>query len=229
VEDKRPQFVSKRTLREQLADVLREKILRAEFVPGEKINEKEIAEMYQVSRGPVREALRQIEEEGLVTYTSQKGCVVKVLTYEEMSELYLIRSTLEELAVKIFDGKMSREGLYKLQSAVDDIERNAEKKDLYEIIAADERFHSAIVEEAGCERLYHMWKSLQGANTATYHTMKSQGLMPYDVLGRNHQWILDFFKRQADVDTITKEISDHYAVVPKTLHQATRQNESAEE
>ena len=67
MEDKRPQFVSKRTLREQLADVLREKILRAEFVPGEKINEKEIAEMYQVSRGPVREALRQIEEEGLVT------------------------------------------------------------------------------------------------------------------------------------------------------------------
>lgn len=211
----------KRTLREQLADILREKILRAEFTPGEKINEKEIAEKYQVSRGPVREALRQIEEEGLVTYASQKGCVVKMLSYEEMSESYLIRSTLEGLAVKIFAGKMTPEGIKKLEQAIEDIKENARKKDLYEIIAADERFHSAIVEESGCERLYRMWKSLQGTNAATYYTMKSQGLMPYDVLDRNHQWILDLFKKQADVDVIVKEISDHYAVVPETLYQET--------
>lgn len=213
--------VLKRTLREQLADILREKILRAEFIPGEKINEKEIAEKYQVSRGPVREALRQIEEEGLVTYASQKGCVVKILSYEEMSEAYLIRSTLEGLAVKIFSGKMCREGIEKLEQAIEDIAKNAQKQDLYEIIAADERFHSAIVEESGCERLWRMWKSLQGTNAATYYTMKSQGLMPYDMLDRNHQCILDLFKKQADVDTIVKEISEHYVVVPETLYQET--------
>lgn len=211
----------KRTLREQLADILREKILRAEFVPGEKINEREIAEKYQVSRGPVREALRQIEEEGLVTYASQKGCVVKMLSYEEMSESYLIRSTLECLAVKIYKGMMTQEGIDKLQQAIDDLKENARKQDLYEIIAADERFHSAIVEEAGCEKLYHMWKSLQGTNAATYYTMKSHGLMPYDVLGKNHQRILDLFKEQVDVETIVKSISDHYAVVPETLYEET--------
>ncbi|MDE7036452.1 MAG: GntR family transcriptional regulator [Lachnospiraceae bacterium] len=213
--------VSRKTLHEQLADILREKILRAEILPGEKINEKEIAHRYQVSRGPVREALRQIEEEGLVTYASQKGCVVKAMTYEEMSEAYLLRSTLECLAVKIFDGKMSQEGLIKLQQAIDDIEENAKKKELYEIISADERFHSAIVEESGCDRLYKMWKSLQGSNTATYYTMKSEDLMPYDVLGRNHQYILDLFRKQMDVDTIVREIDLHYSVVPQTLYQAT--------
>lgn len=229
MKNKNQLVVLKRTLREQLADILREKILRAEFTPGEKINEKEIAETYQVSRGPVREALRQIEEEGLVTYASQKGCVVKMLSYEEMSESYLIRSTLEGLAVKIYSGKMSAEGIDKLQQAVDDLKENAEKQDLYEIIAADERFHSAIVEEAGCDRLYRMWKSLQGTNAATYYTMKSQGLMPYDVLDRNHQWILDLFKENAAVDVIIERISKHYAVVPETLYEETRKSGTKEE
>ena len=87
--------LSKRTLRERIAEILRMQILRGDIKPGERIIEEEISKKYEVSRGPVREALRQIEEEGLVTYVPHKGCVVKVLTHEEMSEAYLIRSTLE--------------------------------------------------------------------------------------------------------------------------------------
>lgn len=70
-------------------------------MPGERIVEEEIAEKFHVSRGPVREALRHIEEEGLITYESHKGCTVKEISYEEMQEKYLVRSTLEILAVRI--------------------------------------------------------------------------------------------------------------------------------
>lgn len=211
---------SKKTLREQLAEILRSQILSAEIAPGERIIEEEISKKYQVSRGPVREALRQIEEEGLVTYIPHKGCVVKMLTHEEMSEAYLIRSTLEGLAVKIYSGKMSQDGMNKLQESIHNLQSAAEEKNLYEIIMADEQFHQAIVEEAGCKKLLQMWKSLGGTNSCTYYTMKSQGLMPYDVLGLNHQYILDLFRKGEAAETIVDAISKHYMVVPETLYKA---------
>lgn len=219
---------SKRTLREQLAEILRNQILSAEIAPGERIIEEEISKKYQVSRGPVREALRQIEEEGLVTYIPHKGCVVKILTHEEMSEAYLIRSTLEGLAVKIYAGKMSREGRDRLQESIRDMQEAAKEKKLYEIITADEYFHETIVAESGCKKLLQIWKSLVGANAGTYYTMKSQGLMPYDMLGRNHQFILNLFEKGEDTETIVNAISEHYMVVPETLYKATCENGSAE-
>lgn len=217
--------LSKRTLRERIAEILRKQILQADIKPGERINEEELAKKFQVSRGPVREALRQIEEEGLVTYIPHKGCIVKMQTPEEMSEAYLIRSTLEGLAVKVYSGKMSSEGLAKMEESVVELREKAIEKDLYGIITADEKFHEAIVEEAGCKRLLRMWKSLEGANTSTYHTMKSQGMMPYEVLEANHRFIMELFEQQKDADTIVQAISEHYMVVPETLYKATNKEE----
>ena len=90
-------MIIRKTLREQVVEILRHKILSGEIKPGERIIEAKVAEELKVSRGPLREALRQIEEEGLVVYEAQKGCVVKTMTYEEMQETYLIQSTLEKL------------------------------------------------------------------------------------------------------------------------------------
>lgn len=94
-------MIIRKTLREQVVEILRHKILSGEIKPGERIIEAKVAEELKVSRGPLREALRQIEEEGLVVYEAQKGCVVKTMTYEEMQETYLIQSTLEKLAVQM--------------------------------------------------------------------------------------------------------------------------------
>lgn len=101
--------ISRKTLREQVAEVLRKKILNGEIKPGERMIEAQISEEFQTSRGPVREALRQLEEEGLLEYESHKGCIVRTMTYAEMQEAYLIRSTLEELAVKMCSGKLTEE------------------------------------------------------------------------------------------------------------------------
>ncbi|MCB7304293.1 GntR family transcriptional regulator [Bariatricus massiliensis] len=214
---KKPAIV-KTTIREQVVEVLRKKIFSGEIKPGERIVEADVSEMLQVSRGPIREALRQIEEEGLITYEAHKGCVVRLLSHRDMQELYLIRSTLEGLAVKIYSARMSTAGINKLQKAVDDIAEAAEKKSLFDIVEADERFHDAMVEEAGCEKLYQMWKSLGGANAATYYTMNTEELMPYDYLAINHQYILDLLKKDAGVDKVVEAVSEHYMVVPETLY-----------
>ena len=91
--------IQRKTLWQQIADVLREDIIRGKIKPGERIVEEDIAEKFHVSRGPVREALRHIGEEGFVVYESHKGSTVKTISYEEMQEKYLVRSTLKVLAM----------------------------------------------------------------------------------------------------------------------------------
>ena len=101
--------IQRKTLWQQIADVLREDIIQGKIKPGERIVEEDIAENFHVSRGPVREALRHIGEEGFVVYESHKGSTVKTISYEEMQEKYLVRSTLEVLAIRIIAGKLPEE------------------------------------------------------------------------------------------------------------------------
>ena len=133
-------MIIRKTLREQVVEILRHKILSGEIKPGERIIEAKVAEELKVSRGPLREALRQIEEEGLVVYEAQKGCVVKTMTYEEMQETYLIQSTL--------DPKKYQELLNEAKFEVDD----QKKAELYlqaeELVVKSGLIEPTYVEEA---------------------------------------------------------------------------------
>ena len=162
-------MIIRKTLREQVVEILRHKILSGEIKPGERIIEAKVAEELKVSRGPLREALRQIEEEGLVVYEAQKGCVVKTMTYEEMQETYLIQSTLEKLAVQMCGGEISKEQDEEMQKLVLSMEKAANQKNLYEVIEFDEQFHECIVKTAHSEKLHRIWKILEGGNTAAYY------------------------------------------------------------
>ena len=210
--------VMKKTLREQIAEILRKKILSGEIKPGERLIEAEISEEYQVSRGPVREALRQIEEEGLITYLSHKGCIVRELTYEDMQESYLIRSALEILAVEIYEANLPKEYEDEMEEIIKEMEGASNLKDVYSIVELDERFHCCIVEASGCSKLLKMWKMLEGDNAATYLTMRNEVLMPFAVIARNHRWILEALQSH-DVSETQRKIREHYMVVPQTLYE----------
>lgn len=214
--------LSHRTLREQIVDILRRRIFNGEIQPGEKIKESELAEAFSVSRGPIREALRQIEQEGLVEYSPHRGCTVRTLTHDNIKEVYLIRSNLECLAVKMYDGRMSREGIEKLEELVQQIGRAAKEHNLYEVVKYDEAFHAQIVSEAKSRRLFKMWSFLEGENAATYYTMNEADLMPLNYLERNHRFILDEIQN-GTLDSICRIIEEHYMIVPATLHQKKRE------
>ena len=151
-------MIIRKTLREQVVEILRHKILSGEIKPGERIIEAKVAEELKVSRGPLREALRQIEEEGLVVYEAQKGCVVKTMTYKEMQETYLIQSTLEKLAVQMCGGEISKEQDEEMQKLVLSMEKAANQKNLYEVIEFDEQFHECIVKTAHSENFIESGK-----------------------------------------------------------------------
>lgn len=207
---------SYKTLREQVVIILRKRILAGEIKPGEKIKELEISKELNISRGPVREALRQIEQEGLISYSPNKGCTVKTISPSEMSEIYLIRSTLEVLAVKIYSGNMRESTIKKLEQLADEIGEMSKRNDLYGIVENDENFHSTIVEEAEIKTLYDTWKSFEGGNAAAYYTMRSS--IP-KAIRANHYMIIDAFKER-DLNKICQVIQDHYMVVPEYLYKS---------
>ncbi|MCD8084682.1 MAG: GntR family transcriptional regulator, partial [Clostridiales bacterium] len=78
--------LSYRTLRENIADIIRMKIINQELKPGDHIVEAELANEFGISRGPIREALRQLENEGLIEYTRNVGCSVKQITIQDSYE-----------------------------------------------------------------------------------------------------------------------------------------------
>lgn len=87
-------------LHNRVCSVLRQAILKGDFKPGERLVQMELAELIGVSRMPVREALRTLEIEGLVSMEPHKGAVVRSIQKEDIIEIYELRATLEPLALK---------------------------------------------------------------------------------------------------------------------------------
>jgi DNA-binding GntR family transcriptional regulator len=94
-------------LRQELVGRLRDAIVTAEYPPGARLVEREIRERFGVSRTVIREALRQLETEGLVTIVPQRGPVVTVLSLADAAALYEFRSSLESLAAEKFAERAS--------------------------------------------------------------------------------------------------------------------------
>lgn len=208
---------SHKTLREQVAKILRKRILSGHIQPGEKVKEVEISKEFNISRGPVREALRQIEQEGLIEYSANKGCTVKTLSPAKMSEVYLVRYTLETLAIRIYSGNIKKSLIEKLDRIAGDIGYAAKRGDLNGIVENDERFHETIVREAGIDRLLRLWKNFEGDNADAYYTIHEKGTMPsYERLEHNHRVIVQAFKAEK-TDTICEVIQSHYMIVPEYL------------
>lgn len=209
--------LSKRTLREQIFEILRKKILLGEIKPGSRLIETEITAEYNVSRGPVREALRQMEEEGLITYIPQKGCVVSEITYEDIREAYLIRAALEILAIEICNGELSETIEKKMEESIAEMVKASTMRDINLLMTADEKFHCCIVEAAGFKRLKKMWKSFEGVNAATYLTISEEELTSVKMIERNHRIILNTIKSH-DVEAASKKIKEHYGAIPERLY-----------
>jgi DNA-binding GntR family transcriptional regulator len=112
-------------VRTQVIDNLRQAIIDCRFLPGQRLIERELVELTGVSRTSIREALRELTAEGLVTSVPNKGNVVTRVSAKEAAQLYEVRSALEGLAGRIFVRNASAKSRYDLAEAMRDIERAA--------------------------------------------------------------------------------------------------------
>ncbi|MBO8154041.1 GntR family transcriptional regulator [Thermovirga sp.] len=142
-------------------ETLREAIFRRELKDGDKLIESELAEKLNVSRTPVREALRMLESEGLVERIPRKGLFVKGLSKEDIIEIYSIRQALEALAIRSVCKNITDEELKELKRLYSQMEEAYEQGDDNKLFALSQKFNEAIVAPSNMPRLLSL--------LATYH------------------------------------------------------------
>ncbi|MGA9009181.1 MAG: GntR family transcriptional regulator [Xanthobacteraceae bacterium] len=143
-------------LRHQVLDYLREGIIAGRLAPGSRLVERELIEMLGVSRTVIREALRQLETEGLVAAVANKGPVVRELTSVEANDLYAIRGVLIGLAARLFVQNADPTAMEKLRAALDETVRGYRAADPALVFEAKSRFYDILVEGAASESLSTM-------------------------------------------------------------------------
>ncbi|PDT50123.1 GntR family transcriptional regulator [Sinorhizobium fredii] len=134
------------TLRAKVEETLRQAIAAGRFKPGQRLVERELCEKLGVGRTSVREALRQLEAEGLITSYPHKGPVVSTITYEEAVQLYTVRALLESFAGQQFAENGSAEDIATLQAAVVDFEAAAESGVGSRLIEAKNAFYDCLMD-----------------------------------------------------------------------------------
>lgn len=148
--------------RERVAEILREAITTGDLEVGQKLTELELAAQLGTSRAPVREALRQLEQEGLVVSYPYRGTEVLGVSQEEIENVLVpIRVALERFA---FDKAMSvvtDDDIAGLESIIDSMDAAASAGDLARLADDDIRFHEAIVILSGQQHCLQIWRTIQ--------------------------------------------------------------------
>jgi GntR family transcriptional regulator of gluconate operon len=140
----------------QVLDQLRALVVRGDLAPGTHLVEGKVAEEFGVSRGPVRDALRQLEIEGLVEPRS-RGVSVRGLDDDDLRELYALRGALEGLAIRQTIARRASVDWSVLDTAVEAMWQAADARDPARFAAADMDFHSAFYDLCGNRRLAAAW------------------------------------------------------------------------
>lgn len=125
---------------------LRHAIVGGELVPGQRVNQEDVAEMLGVSIAPVREALRVLEQEGQVTYKPRRGYFVTELRIEDLEEIYALRQILEERAARQALPTLGEDDLERIAVAAEDCVAAAERGDVAAELEANRRFHFGLLE-----------------------------------------------------------------------------------
>jgi DNA-binding GntR family transcriptional regulator len=131
-------------LRQELINQIRSAILTSEYEPGSRLVERHLCDRYGVSRTVVREALRQLEAEGLVTIVPNRGPIVTKLSPQDAAALFEVRGELEALAARLFAQRATREERERLEQAVDDVATAFARGNLQDALTAKDAFYEAL-------------------------------------------------------------------------------------
>jgi DNA-binding GntR family transcriptional regulator len=147
-------------LRQRVEEVLRQAIIEGRLAPGQRLTERQLTEMTGVSRTLIREALRQLESQGLISVIPNKGPVVRELTVAEGRDLYAIRGVLEGLAARYFVENANEAMAAELSAAIDAVVAAYERGDYPEALKTKNHFYDVLFRGSGSETLSSMLQAL---------------------------------------------------------------------
>jgi DNA-binding GntR family transcriptional regulator len=169
-------------LRQQVAARIRGAIVAGEFKPGQRLVERDLCEMFGVSRPPVREALRQLDAEGFIQTVPNRGPIVTELNPGSVRSLYEVRAVLEAQAAKLFSERASNEEIKALTAATKEIERTYKKGTADEKLAAKNHFYDILIDGSRNEMLSAMFRTINDRiNVLRRMSMASRERLPHSL------------------------------------------------
>ncbi len=193
-------------LRDVVFNTLREAILKGDLKPGERLMELQLASQLGVSRTPIREALRRLEQEHLIEETS-KGSLVLGITQEDLRDIYLIRQHIEGLAAFRAAQTITDEQLGELSEILDLQEFYAKRGDAVQIKGADHQFHELIYRYSGSNVIYNTLKPLH-TKVQKYRQVSVQNSARALVSVEEHREILNALAAH-DAELAQKMMTEH--------------------
>lgn len=146
---------TEKSLRGQVFDKIRSDILNGKYKRGEELVESSIGKELGISRTPVREAIRQLELEGLVQLVPNKGAFVTGISEKDVRDIYLIRARLEGLAARMAAKNITPELLEAMEETVVLSEYHAKKEHYEQVCEMDSKFHKLLYKASGSRILEH--------------------------------------------------------------------------
>ena len=211
--------LEKTSLRQQALSALRRAITTGELPPGTHLVETDLSGALHISRGTLREAMRQLQQEGLISVTGERGRLsVRHLDAKEIKDIFNVRAALESLAASSLAARSDRaDAVAQLREAVAEMmaswaASNLEDRaasNLEDRIEADLKFHRTMCHLTGNETLLHSWSSLEGSiRMSIMFAGMDRALKNMDV--KRHSDIVDAIE-SGDVAKATATVRDHMA------------------
>ena len=154
--------IIRRTLHDELLERIRQMIIDGDLEPGDKVPEKELCERFGVSRTPLREALKVLASEGLVTLTPNRGAMIADLTLDDLEEAFPVMGALEALSGEMACANITDQELASIKQLHEKMVAHYEARELRPYFRTNQQIHELILAAAGNRTLSSLYRSLEG-------------------------------------------------------------------
>ena len=187
-----------------VAEELERMIIRGELQAGDRINESALAQMFSISRGPIREACRSLEKSNLVRVVTNRGVFVREMSVAQAAEIYDVRAHLFGLAGRLAASRISFRDVAELRAMVAEMQ---EAKDIDAYYPLNVAFHARLVELAGNRRVAELYNAL----SKELHLFRRRGLVQGEAMvlsNREHMRIIEAL-RDHSCELSERTMADH--------------------
>ncbi len=195
------------SLTDNIAGVIRARILKGEYKIGEKIKETHVAEELSVSRTPIRKAFKQLEEEGLIEYVPNKGCFAKGFTKRDIEDVYAVRKVLEELTVEWAVKRITDEEVQAMANKCQEMQGYVDQADSARVLATNKEFHEIIYHATGSRFMSQVLRSYKEYIEQTTRPIFYEPRFLQQIVDE-HRAIVDAFEKR-DTDKAVAAMSRH--------------------
>ena len=206
---------TKLSLREKIYQHIRDNITYGKLMPGERLIEAKLTEEFQTSRSPIREALRQLESEGLITFERNKGITVSKLSIKQVEEIYSLRWLLESYAARLCAESAFKSQVIQMKKFQEGLKKAAENSDLIQWLHWNALFHNLLIQNSGNSNLIQVLDTLK-RRVYRYHYMTIRVPGHFETYLDQHKGILKACEAN-DGDMAERYMKQHLEMIQGVL------------